>query len=596
MKANIRPIFIYFILGLQVFIGSHLLAQHSKKENLCYPKIASDQKKLNKHLRISPPKGEDDFSYILSVYQCNNFDYSKKTTNYLSKLTFKAKQELSNLKQDSSICCPHKDEIYLLLGKIYHYKQDYKQSMTFLDTVLHHYPNSKSSIEAHVWMSRNYMCLEKFEKAEKQLLIAEPYLKFNDSLADIEFNWLLTSANNYIEQDKYIFAIPLLERAVNHKIANKSIQTRMMYILAQLYQFEGRDSMAVVYYDRVSKQKSTVLMQSYAYVNADICQKRYVQKINDSLHWEELKLTNREEIEFEPTVIESMYDSSLIASNYPYYFSDPAAMFFLEDHSETYVDSLENGWYDDYDTTMLSDELLALMLENWDSMAIHIPKTDFKSFSDTIFLPLFDPIEGYELPHFGDIISKFGWRRYRYHYGIDTKNQYGEPIFCVFDGVVRIAKRNRTYGNLVIVRHKNGLETFYAHCSKLLVTQNQEVKAGDIIALIGSTGRSTGPHLHFEIRYQGNPINPEIVIDFENKKLRYDTLPMTRETFNYRTPYGQVSSNQGVSDGKAVYHKIRSGETLSGIARKYRTSVASIKRLNGLRSDMIREGRNLRVK
>ena len=158
------------------------------------------------------------------------------------------------------------------------------------------------------------------------------------------------------------------------------------------------------------------------------------------------------------------------------------------------------------------------MLENWDSVAVILQNGFYKH--RQFLLPLFDPIEGYELPHFGDVTSKFGWRRYRYHYGVDTKNQYGEPIFCVFDGIVRIARRSRTYGNFVIVRHKNGLETFYAHCSKLLVSQNQEVKAGDIIALVGSTGRSTGPHLHL-VRYKGNPIN-QILIDFEKEiTLRY---------------------------------------------------------------------------
>jgi murein DD-endopeptidase MepM/ murein hydrolase activator NlpD len=214
--------------------------------------------------------------------------------------------------------------------------------------------------------------------------------------------------------------------------------------------------------------------------------------------------------------------------------------------------------------------------------------------TDTIFLPLIEPNVNYTLPRMGSIISRFGWRRHRYHYGIDTKNAYGDSIFCIFDGVVRIAKRNRTYGNVVIVRHYNGLETFYAHCSKLLVEPNQEVKAGELIALVGSTGRSRGPHLHFETRYQGWAFNPEYMINFEEGRLISDTLMITKETFNYlRSGSSSVSSPPPPSG--AVYYKIRSGDTLSTIARRYRTNVNNIKRLNGLKSDFIREGQRIRV-
>jgi hypothetical protein len=436
--------------------------------------------------------------------------------------------------------------------------------------------------------------MNEFEEAENYLQLSKTFLQNLDSVCDLSKHWLATAADNYLRQDVYILAIPLVQQILEKQKISRSIQTRLLFILGQMHQYMGNDSEAVVYFNQVIQRRSSDIMHAYAYVNSDLCCKRQQQKISDSIRIEAIENNYCEDFNFEPTIVESIHDSDFIHSIYPYYFNDPATMFFL-DESEWTSDTLDDEWYDDYDTTMISDELLAIMLENWDSVSVHIPKTDFKNFTDTIFLPLFDPIEGYMLPYFGELTSRFGWRRYRYHYGIDTKNQYGEPIYCVFDGVVRIAKRSRTYGNVLVIRHSNGLETFYAHCSRLLVKQNQEVKAGDIIALIGSTGRSTGPHLHFETRYKGNPFDPEILIDFENKKLRSDTLIITKETFNYRNPYGQGASKSSRS-GNAVYHKVKSGETLSGIARKYRTSVSSIKRLNGLRSDMIREGRNLRVK
>ena len=113
------------------------------------------------------------------------------------------------------------------------------------------------------------------------------------------------------------------------------------------------------------------------------------------------------------------------------------------------------------------------------------------------------------------ITSHFGPRHYRYHYGTDLKLETGDTVRAAFDGMVRISKVGVGYGNYVLIRHNNGFETVYGHLSKLLVDTEQKVKAGDPIGLGGSTGHSTGPHLHFEVRYLGNPINPEDVIDFQ---------------------------------------------------------------------------------
>lgn len=128
------------------------------------------------------------------------------------------------------------------------------------------------------------------------------------------------------------------------------------------------------------------------------------------------------------------------------------------------------------------------------------------------------------------ITSHFGYRKQfgRMHYGVDLKASVGDTVYAAFTGKVRLTKFERNgYGFYVVVRHDNGMETVYGHLSKFLVKPNQYVKAGTPIALSGNTGRSTGPHLHFETRFMGVAINPEKIFDFVNGVTYRD-----RYTFN----------------------------------------------------------------
>lgn len=193
------------------------------------------------------------------------------------------------------------------------------------------------------------------------------------------------------------------------------------------------------------------------------------------------------------------------------------------------------------------------------------------------------------------IYSNYGWRRRRMHYGVDLSYPMGTPVVAAFDGIVRVSKSNAGgYGQLVVIRHDNGLETYYAHLSKRLVNPGQLVMAGDTIALGGSTGRSTGPHLHFETRYMGVPFNPTKIIDFNKFTLVVDTLYTTGKEVKLSPEAEKKAAEQEMQS--RVYHKVRRGECLSTIARKYRTSITAIKRLNGMKSDFLREGQRLRVR
>ncbi|MDR0438249.1 MAG: peptidoglycan DD-metalloendopeptidase family protein [Bacteroidales bacterium] len=227
--------------------------------------------------------------------------------------------------------------------------------------------------------------------------------------------------------------------------------------------------------------------------------------------------------------------------------------------------------------------------ESFDIETTHYPMVDFSNKKDTTFITLLSGDERYVHPCDCPVTSRFGVRRYRFHYGIDTKLRTGDPVYSVFDGVVRIARRSTTYGFFVVVRHSNGLETYYAHLSRLLVVPEQEVKAGELIGLGGNTGRSRGSHLHFEIRYLGAPLNPEDLIDFETGKLWNPILELNTHHFRHLSEVAKLK--------QAAFHTVRSGETLSSIARRYGTSVNAICRLNGIKStSVIRPGQRLRVR
>lgn len=125
---------------------------------------------------------------------------------------------------------------------------------------------------------------------------------------------------------------------------------------------------------------------------------------------------------------------------------------------------------------------------------------------------------GFQMPVAGRISSKFGNRfhpidrRMKFHGGIDIKAPRGAQISAAADGIVKFAGRRGGYGNLVIIEHPDGRQTRYAHAEKLLVSKGDKVLAGEPIATVGSTGKATGPHLHFEMRENGRPIDPADVL------------------------------------------------------------------------------------
>lgn len=236
------------------------------------------------------------------------------------------------------------------------------------------------------------------------------------------------------------------------------------------------------------------------------------------------------------------------------------------------------------------------------------------SMSDTIWMCILDSAHmDYCIPFDGRMTSGFGYRHGRNHNGVDLDLEEGDTIRAAFDGKVRFATFHENgFGNLIILRHYNGLETYYAHCSKLLVGLNQEVKAGDPIALGGNTGHSYGAHLHFEIRFYDVPIDPELVFNFKYGAVN-DNLLVHKGIFvdgGYRSTarlddgtakVGSGNTNttnsSGSSSSSAKTHKVKSGDTLSKIALQYGTTVTKLCQLNGIKStDIIHIGQVLKVR
>ncbi len=164
------------------------------------------------------------------------------------------------------------------------------------------------------------------------------------------------------------------------------------------------------------------------------------------------------------------------------------------------------------------------------------------------------------------ITDRFGYRRWRrrMHYGLDIKVYTGDTIRSAFSGKVRMVRyERRGYGKYVVIRHDNGLETIYGHFSKHLVKQDQYVEAGTPIGLGGNTGRSTGSHLHFEVRLLGQAIDPAKIFDFKNQDIVADNYTFEK-----------------VAHPKVRYYKVRKGDTLSKIAVRQGTSVRRLCQLN----------------
>lgn len=227
--------------------------------------------------------------------------------------------------------------------------------------------------------------------------------------------------------------------------------------------------------------------------------------------------------------------------------------------------------------------------DEWSETSVDPYKIPFAQFPDSFTVD----VSNYYPPIESRITSPFGPRWGRLHAGMDFSLKKGDTIRAAFDGKVRIRKMNKGgYGYYLVVRHPNGLETVYGHLSKFLVELGDHVDAGEPIALGGNTGRSTGPHLHFETRFLGKPINPALLLDFDNH-VAYEDYFVIRKNESFKENI--ASQKYRGTSGKA-YYTVRKGDTLSKIAARHRTSVKTLYKLNNLNSrSVLQTGKRIRV-
>lgn len=258
----------------------------------------------------------------------------------------------------------------------------------------------------------------------------------------------------------------------------------------------------------------------------------------------------------------------------------------IKDYAESKV--LEHDFY--VSLTGFNDSSIypsQSMYQSWDTYNLYPYKEELRKKDKEIELILEDKANfcTFIPPIKGLITSNFGWRDGRSHNGLDIDLQVWDPIVSAFDGMVRIARYHPGYGRVVVVRHYNGLETLYAHMHRLKVKPGEVVEAGQIIGLGGSSGRSTGSHLHFEVRFKGKAINPRSIIDFNNNRLVSDSVKLVKTKYSYTAiPLG------------VKYHTVKRGEHLFGIAQKYGTSINQLCQINGIRRNKpLRVGQKLRI-
>ena len=233
---------------------------------------------------------------------------------------------------------------------------------------------------------------------------------------------------------------------------------------------------------------------------------------------------------------------------------------------------------------------------NWNNNGLFLSYESYTNLPEQLVIPL----GPFKASYYNSFNSGFGPRwGGKMHMGIDLSLQIGAPIYAAFDGKVRYARFNTGgYGNLVVIRHCNGLETYYAHLDKISVQPNEMVSSGQLIGLGGTTGRSSGPHLHFEVRYHEFAFDPMLFIDQNTFELKTDTLVLRREDFHtlrWKGDSGYSGPSRYTSPKETTY-TVKDGETLYSIASSTKMSVEDLLFLNGIHNpDRIFPGQKLTI-
>jgi len=254
----------------------------------------------------------------------------------------------------------------------------------------------------------------------------------------------------------------------------------------------------------------------------------------------------------------------------------------------------------------------------WDTLYIRSAKMEIPFFDNQLKIILVqEENTPFAFPISGAVSTGYVKIKGKQHAGVDFQVQKKEPVVACFDGVVRIAKKYAEYGNTVVIRHYNGLETVYALLENVCVTTEQKVQAGELIGYVGITNSNKKNALHFETRFFNEFFNPEKVINFADRKLHNNLLtlsptdfmpvpltkphpPVIQEQLKQEQPkQEQPSSQQQLLNTPAsvpVFHTVERGETIFRICTKYNITEQQLRSLNNIKGDHIELGQKLRVK
>jgi murein DD-endopeptidase MepM/ murein hydrolase activator NlpD len=264
----------------------------------------------------------------------------------------------------------------------------------------------------------------------------------------------------------------------------------------------------------------------------------------------------------------------------------------------------------------------------WDTKSLNPYGLNPKEFEEIVPITLYNVNEGRNWSPVLDkslVTSHFGWRNRRWHKGTDLDLETGDKIYAPFDGVVRVSGVHSGYGRTVILRHYNGIETLYGHLSKFNFEPGTFIKAGEVIGRGGNSGRSSGSHLHYETRFEGNQFDPENIYNFKNNPMviRSSEFVISPKIFDYLrggssrpssiiTEPSSVQSSGVVEDleeeiddeeevpvrvEKKIWYTVRNGDNLTEISKKFHSSVGEICRLNKISAyKKLYVGLKLRVK
>lgn len=216
----------------------------------------------------------------------------------------------------------------------------------------------------------------------------------------------------------------------------------------------------------------------------------------------------------------------------------------------------------------------------WDTADMNMYHVDMTRFRETLVYKFNDAETGQRFtpPKQGMITSGFGHRHLfgrSFHKGIDIDLETGDQVVAAMTGKVRIARYNSGYGNFVVIAHEDGLETLYGHLSELWVKEGQDIESGQAIGLGGSTGQSTGAHLHFEIRIFGEQIDPVRVLDPHTLQPLSDEFKVNPSWFDH------------LLNGEHEYHTVSAGETLDQICAMYEMDKDHLIEINNLKADEV---------